>query len=59
MEKSELTKFLEKVKELNLLVESLESNPLRREKLESCKTHEEVVALAKTWGFKIGRRWGE
>ncbi len=59
MKKTELTKFLEKIKELNALVASLDINPNRRKELESCKTHEEVVALASSWGFDIGRRWGE
>ena len=27
--------------------------------LIECKTHKQVVELAREWGFEIGRRWGE
>ena len=59
MASKELERFVFKVNQLNQLVESLESVPGRKESLESCLTHEEVVALASSWGFEIGRRWGD
>lgn len=59
MSEKELKKFREKVEQLNLLIESIDNVDDRRELMISCKTHEEVVSLAKTWGFEIGRRWGQ
>ena len=59
MTSKDLQGFLEKVKDLNSLVESLEKVKGRKEKLSSCKTHNEVVHLARSWGYEIGRQWGE
>ena len=59
MSAKELDRFLEKVKELNALVESLERLPNRKKLLSDCKNHDQVVELAESWGYKIGRRWGE
>ena len=59
MSEIDLKKFLLKIDNLNNLVKSLKSYPQRREQLSSCKTHNEVVALAKTWGYEIGRQWGD
>ena len=44
---------------LRYLINSLEKFPERKELLASCSSHDEVVSLAKSWGFEIGRRWGE
>ncbi|AAQ00336.1 MULTISPECIES: Nif11 family protein [Prochlorococcus] len=59
MSKKDLSQFLEKIDNLNQLVGSLDEVPGRRERLASCERHEQVVELAKSWGFEIGRRWGE
>lgn len=59
MSSEELKRFIFKVNQLNKLLESLESVPGRKESLEACHTHEEVVDLAGSWGFDIGRRWGD
>ena len=59
MSMQELQRFLEKVEQLQQMVKSLDKVPGRREKLAACDNHDEVVALAKSWGFQIGRRWGE
>ena len=59
MSEQELIKFIEKVETLKRMVDSLEKIPERRNQLASCSTHEEVIKLAKDWGFQIGRRWGE
>ncbi len=59
MAEKDLQLFLQKVAQLNELVDSLNEIDGRREKLSQCCTHEEVVLLAKHWGFDIGRRWGE
>ncbi len=59
MSEAELTKFITKVNQLKLLVESLETEPGRREQLLKCRTHSEVVELARSWGYAISRRWGE
>ena len=59
MAKKDLKQFLYKVQQLQEMVDSLDKVPGRRELLESCVDHEEVVDLAKSWGFRIERRWGE
>jgi cupin 2 domain-containing protein len=59
MTERDLQAFLRKIEQLNQLVSSLESLPERREALRACSDHNQVVALARSWGFAIGRRWGE
>tara|TARA_B100000579_G_C22418300_1_gene659605 strand:- start:475 stop:657 length:183 start_codon:yes stop_codon:yes gene_type:complete len=52
-------KFLFKIDQLNKLVELINNSPEKHKLFISCKTHDDVVQLAKQWGFEIGRRWGE
>ncbi len=59
MTEEDLQKFLFKVENLKNLVQSLEELPERRSLLVSCETHDQVVDLAKSWGYEIGRRWGD
>ncbi len=59
MSEDDLKKFIQKVDSLNNLINSLDEFPERKELLASCSSHEEVVSLANSWGFEIGRRWGE
>ena len=59
MPEVDLQLFLHKVQQLNALVASLETNPQRREALVACSDHNQVVRLARTWGYEIGKRWGE
>ncbi|WP_320667844.1 Nif11 family protein [Prochlorococcus sp. MIT 1307] len=59
MSEEELSRFIKKVKDLNDLVKSLEKIPSRKALLASCKNHKEVIILAKSWGYNIGRRWGD
>ncbi len=59
MAQQDLANFIKKVKALEALVSSLDKFPTRREKLSSCSSHDQVVKLAKSWGFDIGKRWGE
>ena len=59
MSKKDLENFLEKVSQLNKLVESLEEVSGRKDLLSACNNHDEVVILTKSWGYEIGRRWGE
>ena len=59
MSKEDLKNFIIKVNQLNDLIESLETIPGRKSLLEACDHHDQVVALAKDWGFDIGKRWGE
>ncbi len=59
MSQKDLQKFIQKVNSLKILIDSLDKFPLRKEELASCDTHEQVVELAKDWGFDIGNRWGE
>ncbi len=59
MSKEDLRIFLEKVHNLNALVASLETVPGRKADLENCENHDQVISLAKSWGFEISRRWGE
>jgi len=59
MSKKDYEKFLFKIDQLNQLVELINNSPEKYQLITSCKTHEEVVDLAKQWGYEIGRRWGE
>ncbi len=51
--------FKEKINQLNLLIDFIEKDAARKEKFISCRNHNEVVKLAKEWGFLIGKRWGD
>ena len=59
MSESDLLRFLDKVDQLQQLVRSLDCDSRRRQALSACSDHNQVVALARDWGFDIGRRWGE
>ena len=59
MAEKDLDIFLLKVKQLNALVDSLEQFPERKKLLANCNNHDQVVELARIWGYEIGRRWGE
>ena len=59
MAEKDLQLFFKKVDELTKMVDSLDKFPARRELLVKCKDHDQVVKLAKSWGYEIGRRWGD
>ena len=59
MSYEDLEKFTSKVKNLVSLLDSLDEIPERRAELASCEHHDQVVRLAKSWGYEIGTRWGE
>jgi len=59
MAEAQLQQFLEKVRQLNAFVALSEADPQVREHLCDCTHHNEVVNLARSHGFEIGRRWGE
>lgn len=59
MAESDLQRFIDKVRQLQSLVDSLEHVPGRREQLAACHHHNQVVLLAASWGYDIGRRWGD
>ena len=59
MSKENYNEFLHKIDQLNQLVDLISRSPEKYQLIINCKTHEEVVELAKKWGFEIGKRWGE
>ena len=59
MTKNDYERFLYKIDQLNKLVELINESPEKYKLFINCKTHKEVVELAKKWGYKIGQRWGE
>ena len=59
MTKKDYKIFLHKIDQLNQLVELINNSPEKYQLIINCKTHEDVVQLAKQWGYEIGRRWGE
>ena len=59
MSKEDFERFLYKIDQLNRLVEIINKSPEKYKLIISCRTHEEVVELAKLWGYEIGKRWGE
>jgi hypothetical protein len=59
MAKEDYDRFLNKIDQLNKLVDLIDNSPEKYELIISCNTHEDVVELAKKWGYEIGKRWGE
>lgn len=59
MAEAQLQQFLHKVAQLNAFVALSESDPDLRQTLRDCSDHHAVVALARSRGFEIGKRWGE
>ena len=59
MTKKDYEKFLYKIKQLNKLVELVNNSPEKYQLIVSCKTHDDVIELAREWGYEIGKRWGE
>ena len=59
MSKKDYERFLDKIDQLNQLVRLINSSPEKYKLITCCKTHEDVVELAKLWGYEIGKRWGE
>lgn len=56
---AQLQQFLGKVAALNAFVALTESDPRLRAALRDCSHHQQVVTLARRYGFEIGRRWGD
>ena len=59
MAEAQLQQFLQKVAALNAFVALSDANPGVRDALRNCNNHHDVVSLARSHGFEIGRRWGE
>ena len=59
MAEAQLQQFLDKVRQLNAFVALSEADPALRQALRDCSSHHGVVALARSHGFEIGKRWGE
>ena len=59
MSKTDYQRFLIKIDQLNKLVELINKSPEKYKLFISCETHDDVVELAKKWGYEIGKRWGE
>ena len=59
MAEADLQLFLEKVRQRNAFVALSEQEPQLRANLRDCSSHHQVVELARSRGFEIGRRWGD
>jgi cupin 2 domain-containing protein len=59
MAEADLQRFLHKVRQLNAFVTLTEECPELLRALRDCRHHHQVVDLARSCGFEIGRRWGE
>jgi len=59
MTKKDLERFIDKIEQLNKILLLIEKSPEKKKELSKCSNHEEVIKLTKSWGFEIGRRWGE
>ena len=59
MTKENLEKFIDKINQLNKILILIEKSSEKREELSKCSNHDEVIKLTKSWGFEIGKRWGE
>tara|TARA_B100001115_G_C15780262_1_gene383782 strand:+ start:170 stop:352 length:183 start_codon:yes stop_codon:yes gene_type:complete len=59
MTKEDLKKFINKIDQLNKIRLLIEQSSEKKEELSKCSNHEEVIKLTNSWGFEIGKRWGE
>ena len=59
MSKKDYERFVYKINQLNQLIELINKSPEKYKLFISCNTHDDVVKLAKQWGYEIGKRWGE
>ena len=59
MTEENLEKFINKINQLNKILLLIEKSSEKREELSKCSNHDEVIKLTKSWGFEIGKRWGE
>lgn len=59
MAEAQLQQFLTKVAQLNAFVSRCQSQPDLLQSLRDCSHHQQVVDLAKSMGYDIGRRWGD
>ena len=59
MSKKDYEGFLYKIDQLNKLVDLINKSPDKYKLFIKAKTHQEIVELAKKWGYEIGKRWGE
>lgn len=59
MAEQDLIRFLSKISQLQSLAERVQHDCSSRQQLAACADHNQVVQLAQSWGFDIGRRWGE
>ena len=59
MTKEDLEKFINKIHQLNKILSIIEKSSKKRKELSECSNHDEVIKLTKSWGFEIGKRWGE
>jgi len=59
MAEAQLQQFLAKVAQLNAFVSHCQSQPDLLQSLRECSHHQQVVDLAQSMGFDIGRRWGD
>ena len=59
MSKKDYENFKLKIDQLNKIVELVDKSPEKYKLFISCKTHDDVVELAKKWGYDIGKRWGD
>ena len=59
MAAKDLINFKKKIEQLNMILEFIEKNPIKKKELSDCKNHEEVISLTSKWGFEISKRWGE
>ena len=58
MAEQDLIRFLSKISQLQSLADRVQQDAISREQLAACADHNQVVQLAQSWGFDIGRRWG-
>ena len=59
MAEAQLQQFLTKVAQLNAFVSRCQSQPDLLQTLRDCSHHQQVVDLAQSMGYDIGRRWGD
>ncbi len=59
MSSAQLKRFRDKIRQLNEFIAEADRDPALHQRLFDCSSHDEVVAIAREYGYVINRRWGD
>ena len=59
MSQRQFDRFRDKIRQLNAFLHLADSDPELHDRLVRCSSHDEVVAIARSRGFVINKRWSD